>query len=100
MTAGSSSGEHELKRQEVPAMPISICLAEVQAQALSPGVHDAATMAEERQAVAQSGIAWAWMRTGRRGTDSTESFILTGVRLLVVMSDGEFNYQRRYRLEE
>jgi hypothetical protein len=83
MTAGSSSAEHELKRQGVPALPISACLAGVQAQALSPGVHDAATMAEERQAVAQLGIAWAWMRTGRRAAaDSMESFILTGVRFV------------------
>lgn len=82
MTAGISSAEHEVIRQGAPAVPISACLAGVQAQALSPGVHDAATMAEERQAVAQSGIAWAWMRTGRRTADSTESFILTGLRFV------------------
>lgn len=82
MTAGISSAGHDVKRQEAPAEPISACLAGVQAQALSPGVHEAATMAEERQAVAQSGMAWAWMRTGMRVADSRESFILIRVRLV------------------
>ena len=89
MTAGISATEHEVKRQEAPAAPISACLSGVQAQALSPGVHEAATIAEERQAVAQSGMAWAWIKTGRRAADSTESFILMGLRLLIVVSDGE-----------